>query len=332
MNHESDIHGGFSVGKRENCMEKNRYGFTLAELLVVVAIIGVLVGVSIPIFAGQLEKAREATDIANVRSAYSEVMSDAITENHADGSTYDASTGWYTKIVQLKQKQNGWQTSHVNIAGITEEDTTRWQGQVRAEGECTVYYAPDKQSATLLWGGYAFKHNYQWKLTGDSIEDQTISLAPSSSVNSNWQASAITNAIDAKINVGQTLNIKAIPDSSTALKQQLEAGYHYEIGFFVADKNGKVVVNHGFEVLSINQNQDLSLEITTDPNKLSKEANASGEVRTSNLPGNGEDCKVMVQVFRVQNGTHSSSVPLSEQEAAELSKLISFDSTTTTTP
>ncbi len=43
-------------------------GFTLAELLIVVAIIGVLVAISIPIFAGQLEKARRAVDISTARS------------------------------------------------------------------------------------------------------------------------------------------------------------------------------------------------------------------------------------------------------------------------
>ena len=41
---------------------KKKKGFTLAELLVVVAIIGVLVAVSIPIFSKQLEKSRIATD------------------------------------------------------------------------------------------------------------------------------------------------------------------------------------------------------------------------------------------------------------------------------
>ena len=39
---------------------ENKKGFTLAELLIVVAIIGVLVAISIPIFTAQLEKAREA--------------------------------------------------------------------------------------------------------------------------------------------------------------------------------------------------------------------------------------------------------------------------------
>jgi type IV pilus assembly protein PilA len=59
---------------------KRNKGFTLAELLIVVAIIGVLVAISIPIFTSQLEKAREATDAANIRSQYAEVMAEAITE------------------------------------------------------------------------------------------------------------------------------------------------------------------------------------------------------------------------------------------------------------
>ena len=52
----------------------NKKGFTLAELLIVVAIIAVLVAISIPIFSAQLEKAKEATDMANIRSAYAEVV------------------------------------------------------------------------------------------------------------------------------------------------------------------------------------------------------------------------------------------------------------------
>ena len=47
-------------------------GFTLAELLIVVAVIGVLVAISMPVFAGYLEKSRETVDLADVRSAYSD--------------------------------------------------------------------------------------------------------------------------------------------------------------------------------------------------------------------------------------------------------------------
>ncbi|MGO4995987.1 type IV pilin protein [Oribacterium sp. Sow4_G1_1] len=54
----------------------NKKGFTLAELLVVVAIIGVLVAISIPIFSAQLNKAKYATDLANARSIYAELQAD----------------------------------------------------------------------------------------------------------------------------------------------------------------------------------------------------------------------------------------------------------------
>ncbi|MGN0362692.1 MAG: prepilin-type N-terminal cleavage/methylation domain-containing protein [Bilifractor sp.] len=49
-------------------MKKNKKGFTLAELLVVVAIIAVLVAISIPIFTSQLRKARVAVNQANARA------------------------------------------------------------------------------------------------------------------------------------------------------------------------------------------------------------------------------------------------------------------------
>jgi prepilin-type N-terminal cleavage/methylation domain-containing protein len=65
----------------EHVNKNNRKGFTLAELLIVVAIIGVLVAISIPIFSKQLEKARDATSVANLRSAYAEAMTAAIDYN-----------------------------------------------------------------------------------------------------------------------------------------------------------------------------------------------------------------------------------------------------------
>ena len=61
---------------KKKLMERNgKKGFTLAELLIVVAIIGVLVAISVPIFTGQLEKSKDAVTIANLRSAYSEAAS-----------------------------------------------------------------------------------------------------------------------------------------------------------------------------------------------------------------------------------------------------------------
>ena len=77
-------------------MTKNcKNGFTLAELLIVVAIIAVLVAISIPIFTGQLEKAKQATDLANMRSAKAAAVADYMTDGMGTEykKYYDASKG-----------------------------------------------------------------------------------------------------------------------------------------------------------------------------------------------------------------------------------------------
>lgn len=86
---------------------KNKKGFTLAELLIVVAIIGVLVAISIPIFTSQLEKSREATDLANIRAAYADASVEVL-----------ESTSDVTKTVTLKQATDGWATTNPECAGV----------------------------------------------------------------------------------------------------------------------------------------------------------------------------------------------------------------------
>jgi prepilin-type N-terminal cleavage/methylation domain-containing protein len=53
---------------------ESRKGFTLAELLIVVAIIGILIAVSIPVFIYQLDHAKQVTCSANRRSLKGEVL------------------------------------------------------------------------------------------------------------------------------------------------------------------------------------------------------------------------------------------------------------------
>ena len=79
-------------------MKKNNKGFTLAELLIVVAIIGVLVAISIPILAKQLERARLATNQANARAAYAATITKYIDDGMPVKSepicyTFNVSTG-----------------------------------------------------------------------------------------------------------------------------------------------------------------------------------------------------------------------------------------------
>jgi prepilin-type N-terminal cleavage/methylation domain-containing protein len=61
---------------------KSNKGFTLAELLIVVAIIAVLVAISIPIFSNQIRKARLAVNRENARVAESPAVSAYITDGN----------------------------------------------------------------------------------------------------------------------------------------------------------------------------------------------------------------------------------------------------------
>ena len=72
----------------------------LVKWLFVVAIIAVLVAIAIPVFTSQLEKAREATDVANVRSAYATLVAQYMENGEADSIE-----------VPVTQKKSGWQTS-----------------------------------------------------------------------------------------------------------------------------------------------------------------------------------------------------------------------------
>ena len=88
--------------------KSGKKGFTLMEMLIVVAIIGILIAIAIPTFSNALNKARVAADEANLHSFYSAKISDHMLNETAlphattgattveiDGTTYTLQAGKY---------------------------------------------------------------------------------------------------------------------------------------------------------------------------------------------------------------------------------------------
>lgn len=103
--------------KKEELKKQSKKGFTLMELLIVVAIIAVLVAIAIPLFTNQLEKAREATDMANLRSAYAECSASLLTGEKGKNVTFDndANPTSASKTVTITQKKKGWEGENASV-------------------------------------------------------------------------------------------------------------------------------------------------------------------------------------------------------------------------
>lgn len=116
--------------------EKLNKGFTLAELLIVVAIIAVLVAISIPIFTSQLKKARVAVNQANARAGEAAAYAAYLEDPSYNLIAYDIRSGKVAKSkttsltiakdLQIGDKRNTSPT-YDEKANVIPNDISSWK-------------------------------------------------------------------------------------------------------------------------------------------------------------------------------------------------------------
>ena len=297
---------------------KIRKGFTLMEMLIVVAIIATLVAIAIPVMNSILEKARETTDLANVRSAYAEVTIAAL-EDDKNSSYYNSTTKSYVKIVNLSQKIDDWQTEGVlQIGDVYSSDSTHWIGTPKKDGTCEVRFSVEDNRCTLIWSSNVkLQTNSQWM-----VKNNIVSRVEDFSYK-DWPCNTLSDYLYATNGDTQKLVFEAIDDSCPNLLKGMNEEYcAYHVGFFICDEDNKMIVDSGRLAIT-NSNQQISLNVNDYKGVIAGyDTNEAYNREYDGTVYEGKPIKIAVQIFKVTNMGNGSAVKLNDDEVAELEKII----------
>lgn len=207
---------------------KNK-GFTLAELLIVVAIIGVLVAISIPIFNAQLEKAKQATDLSNMRSAKAAAIAEWLTGSVSKEQEYVYDAGSGRVYLKGEKVPAGYGRSS---KPVTDFDTVMYGASGTPNENGTANYLTVKidaeGNAALLWGTGNDLNTVEGRIAEDrivmdKIANSLIAAFNNGSINSNLNKNFVTVSVfpDGKIDYFSDGDDGRSEAKTAAIKQAL---------------------------------------------------------------------------------------------------------------
>ena len=143
----------------------NKKGFTLIEMLVVIAIIAVLVAIIIPTVSSSTDKAKAATDAANLRSMLAEATTD-----YLNGKTETAGLVSYTQPATGATGAAKYGTFTVNPSAP----------ECKTDATYTATITFDENgNITAKFGTYELNHYAYVAENGGSLAEAVTALTPS---------------------------------------------------------------------------------------------------------------------------------------------------------
>ncbi|MDO4864227.1 MAG: prepilin-type N-terminal cleavage/methylation domain-containing protein [Ruminococcus sp.] len=119
-------------------MRKERQkGFTLIELIVVIAIIGILAGILVPTMMGYVRKSKRAADVSNARGIHTDVLDLLLENDEAHDSFYDKNVPNYSSPETKTDAISGESYGLVVVAYL--------DGTSRADGSGKVWTEVDSR-------------------------------------------------------------------------------------------------------------------------------------------------------------------------------------------
>lgn len=155
--------------------KQKKNGFTLAELLIVVAIIAVLVAVAIPIFTKQLEEARRAVDLQTARTIES-VLANAVNDGTIQFPSNMDNKKNYSVFVVIARDKDSFPQDYTGKWGISPVNGTLFCG---ADASVCI-----NTTTSSKWN--AHQSELQALLTNSGLNINNLKVSSKSSKNGGW--------------------------------------------------------------------------------------------------------------------------------------------------